>query len=111
MKAYGLGPLIRAHAQIVVAAIGIEDEWLDELSADRIVNRGVAVNFALKEPTLLRYIDPTMALSNQSAIDLLAGAFVQPGISPPTAASEALCLDPVFACGLIAEEIRALLQN
>lgn len=108
MKAYGLGPVVRARAGITVAAIGIEDEWLDELEPDRIVNRGVAVNFALEEPTLLRYIDPTMALSNQCALDLLSGSVAGRGIVSPPAASEALCLEPVFACGLIDEEIREL---
>ena len=106
MQGYGLGPLLRERAEIVVAAIGIEDEWLDELDRGRIVNNGVAVNFALDEPTLLRYIDPTMALSNESAADLLAGTFAASGIVRPSAASERLCLDPVLACGLIADEIR-----
>ena len=108
MKGYGLGPILRARPEIVVAAIGIEDEWLDELDRGRIVNDGAAVNFALDEPTLLRYIDPTMALSNQSAADLLAGVFTAPGICRPSEASEKLCLDPVIACGLITGEIRDL---
>lgn len=108
MKGYGLGPILRARGEIAVAAIGIEDEWLDELDCGRIVNNGTAVNFALDEPTLLRYIDPTMALSNESAADLLAGTFTAPGICRPSAASERLCLDPVLACGLITGEIRDL---
>lgn len=105
MKGYGLGPILRERKEIVVAAIGIEDEWLDELEKGRIVNDGAAVNFALDEPTLLRYIDPTMALSNESAADLLKGVFRVPGITPPSAASERICLDPVLACGLITDEI------
>ena len=109
MKGYGLGPILRERGEIVVAAIGIEDEWLDDLDRARIVNNGEAVNFALDEPTLLRYIDPTMALSNQSAADLLAGAFTRPGICPPSAESERMCLDPVLACGLIAEEIQCVI--
>ena len=108
MKGYGLGPILRERGEIVVAAIGIEDEWLDELDRGRIVNDGAAVNFALDEPTLLRYIDPTMALSNESAADLLRSAFTTPGIVRPSAASEALCLDPVLFCGLITEEIKDL---
>ena len=111
MKGYGLGPILRANKKIVVAAIGIEDEWLDELDRGRIVNNGAAVNFALDEPTLLRYIDPTMALSNQSAVDLLSGAVTRPGIVRPSAASEKACLDPVLACGLIADEIHSLLAE
>ena len=111
MKGYGLGPLVRANGGIAVAAIGIEDEWLDELDRGRIVNGGAAVNFALDEPTLLRYIDPTMALSNQSAADLLGGVFAKPGIVRPSAGSERLCLDPVLACGLIADEIAAFIPG
>lgn len=107
MTGYGLGPLLRANDRIVVAAIGIEDEWLDSLDHGRIVNGGEAVNFALDEPTLLRYIDPTMALSNQSAADLLAGVFTKPGISRPSEESERLCLAPVLADGLIGDEINA----
>lgn len=111
MKGYGLGPILRANEKIVVAAIGIEDEWLDELDRGRIVNDGAAVNFALDEPTLLRYIDPTMALSNQSAEDLLSGVFTQPGIVRPSQESEKACLDPVLACGLITDEIRSLFAH
>lgn len=109
MKGYGLGPLLRARGEIVVAAIGIEDEWLDGLDRGRIVNGGAAVNFALAEPTLLRYIDPTMALSNESAADLFAGRFAKPGICRPSVESERRCLNPVLECGLIGDEIRAFI--
>ena len=111
MKPYGLGPLLRAQGRIAVAAIGIEDEWLDELDRGRIVNNGEAVNFALDEPTLLRYIDPTMALSNESAADLVAGARPAAGIRPPRPEAERICLGPVLECGLIAEEIRAIVPD
>ena len=111
MKGYGLAPILRARGEIVVAAIGIEDEWLDGLERGRIVNGGEAVNFALDEPTRLRYIDPTMALSNRSAADLIAGVFTEPGIRPPSADSERICLDPVLTDGLIAAEIRACMPG
>lgn len=107
LKGSGLGPILRAHGEIVVAAIGIEDEWLDEIDRACLVNNGAAVNFALEEPTLLRYIDPTMALSNESASDLLNGVFTKPGIISPSAISERICLDPVISCGLITDEIRS----
>lgn len=111
LRGSGLGTVLREHADIIVAAIGIEDEWLDELDRERIVNRGEAVNFALEEPTRLRYIDPTMALSNQSAVDLLRGVFTGSGIRPPNETSERICLEPVLACGLISEEIRELVGD
>ena len=57
----------------LVAAMGVEDEWGDELPKERILNRNVPLNFMLKEPTRLRYIDPTMALLNAAAVELLKG--------------------------------------
>ena len=108
MRPYGLGPLLRARTDIPVAAMGIEDEWLGGLPPERLLCRGAAVNFALDEPTLLRYIDPSMALSNQSAAALLRGTFPTPGIHTPPPAAARLCLDPVLACGLITDDIRAL---
>lgn len=89
----------------VIAAIGIEDEWLESLSRARQVNRGEAVNFSLDEPTLLRYIDPTMALANESAVDLLEGRISARGIHKPNSQSEARCLAPVKAAGLITQEL------
>lgn len=103
MARYGLADLILSGKTEVVN-IGIEDEWLDSLPKERIVNGGKAVNFILKEPTLLRYIDPTMALSNQSAADLVTRE-VAKGIVCPFGDSESRCLDEVIACGLIRKEL------
>lgn len=95
MKMYGMGPLIYARKEMVVAAIGIEDEWMGEIERGRIVNNGEAVNFSLDEPTLLRYIDPTMALSNETAAELLAGVYDKAGINRPSAEAERKCLEPI----------------
>lgn len=109
MCRYGLKDIIEARKELKVAAIGIEDEWTGDLDTTRIVNNGIAVNFSLDEPTLLRYIDPSMALSNESAADLLSGAFTSTGINRPLPAAERLCLDPVVTCGLISDEIASFL--
>lgn len=93
---------------VVISAIGIEDEWLTARDPATLVNGGRAVNFRLAEPTLLRYIDPTMALSNESARDLVEGRIAEKGIVPPLADSEKRCLEPIVECGLIAEELRAM---
>ncbi|MBQ9336546.1 MAG: hypothetical protein IJS14_04525 [Lentisphaeria bacterium] len=57
----------------LVAAMGVENEWGDSLPPERILNRNVPLNFLLDEPTRLRYIDPTMALSNAAAVELVRG--------------------------------------
>lgn len=109
MVPYNLAPAILARPTLpVISAIGIEDEWLDSLDHSLIEANGRAINFLLDEPTLLRYIDPTMALSNESAADLLAGKFPAPGIREPLRDSEARCLEPVVECGLITDELREM---
>ena len=103
MRRYGLDAEILK--KMVIAAIGIEDEWLEALDPSLLLNHGEAVNFSLDEPTRLRYIDPTMALMNESAVDLLTGRVAKPGISSPDPLSEQRCLTPVVNAGLITEEI------
>lgn len=59
----------------LVAAIGIEDEWGDELPLTRRLANGKTINFMLDEPTQVKYIDPTMALSNAAALELCKGTY------------------------------------
>ena len=40
-----------------------------------MLNNKQPLNFILQEPTLLRYIDPTMALHNQAAVELISGGY------------------------------------
>ena len=109
MAPYNLARTILARpTPPVISAIGIEDEWLGSLDRSLIEANGRAINFLLDEPTLLRYIDPTMALSNESAADLLAGKFPSPGIREPLRDSEARCLKPVVECGLVTDELREM---
>ena len=51
--------------------IGVEDEYGKGIPDERVLNRKMPLNFILEEPTLLCYIDPTMALSNYGTIELL----------------------------------------
>lgn len=95
-------------AAVVVSAIGIEDEWAGAVVPPRLVNGGQAVNFRLEEPTLLRYIDPTMALSNECARDLVEGRLSGGGLMPPLKESQTRVLAPVMAAGLLTNEIGAM---
>ena len=55
--------------------MGVEDEWGSAIPPERMLNNKQPLNFILPEPTRLRYIDPTMALHNQAALELLTGNY------------------------------------
>ena len=55
----------------IMVNMGVEDEWGKGIPLERMLNDKQPLNFILAEPTLLRYIDPTMALHNQAAAELL----------------------------------------
>ncbi len=59
-------------ATAVLCNMGVEDEYGDGFTADRVLCGKRAVNFALEEPTLFEYLDPAFVAS-QEAIPLLAG--------------------------------------
>lgn len=51
-------------SEILIINIGIEDEFAGLVPHERILNNNRPLNFILEEPTLLKFIDPTMALHN-----------------------------------------------
>lgn len=53
---------IRSHANIVVANMGVEDEFGEVLPRERVLNKKAPLNFMLEEPTHLKYIDTSLAL-------------------------------------------------
>ena len=89
----------------LVAAMGIEDEWCGTLPPERILNQGSPLNFLLTEPTRLRYIDPTMALSNAAALELKTHHF-PPGIRKIDSAVEQHYWKIVESGELIAGELK-----
>ena len=78
--------LLAGHA--VLANMGVEDEFGPGVPADRVLNAKAPLNFALPDPTRMRYIDPTMALHNLTALRL-AHAAPAPGLHPIAPADEA----------------------
>ena len=62
------------------------------------------LNFVLEEPTLLKYIDPTMALDNDGILEILEGRVV-PGLNNPPACLEEKILDTVRRAGAVALEL------
>lgn len=77
--------LTASHAAL--ANMGVEDEFGPEIPDDRVLNRKAPLNFALSDPTEMRYIDPTMALHN-AAVSRLLGGGLAPGLNAPTPADE-----------------------
>lgn len=55
----------------IVTKISVEDEWGGALPKERQLAGGATINFLLEEPTQLKYIEATMALSNAAATELI----------------------------------------
>jgi adenosylhomocysteinase len=108
-RRHGLTDLagILATSPALLANMGAEDEFGPQLPAERVLNAKVPVNFVLAEPTRLRYLDPTMALSNAAAVALVEGR-VDPGPQAPSHEVEQEILHVVRETGAVADELRIL---
>ena len=110
VSATGVADALAGHAKklfgssAVIANMGVSDEFGDGVPAERVLNAKRPLNFVLDEPTQLRYIDPTMALDNAGALEVLAGR-VGCGIVTPPPELEERILDPVRRRGGIAGEL------
>jgi adenosylhomocysteinase len=67
----------------LLANMGVADEFGPAVPADRVLHGKVPLNFALTEPTEMRYLDPILALVNAAAVALVAGS-VPNGMHPPS---------------------------
>ncbi|MEG2755357.1 MAG: hypothetical protein RR931_01965 [Mucinivorans sp.] len=91
----------------IIANMGIEDEFGDQLSCQRVLNGKKPLNFILSEPTHLKYIEATMALHNQGAF-YLCSAEQPSGMVLPPETMERQILETTRRCGLIAKELAFL---
>lgn len=57
---------------VLLANMGVEDEWGPDFPSARILNAKRPLNFILDDPTRLCFIDPAMALHNACAAALLS---------------------------------------
>lgn len=96
-----------AGGPALIANMGVEDEFGPEIPESRVLNAKRPLNFVLEEPTHLKYIDPTMALDNYGALELLGGTLA-PGLNRPPEALETKILDTVRRYGSIAPELTKL---
>ena len=83
----------------LVANMGVEDEFSNALSEQRVLNHKKPLNFILDEPTLLQYIDPSMALSNEALL-FLKNNPDKTGIFPPPENIESMIFQQIRRSGI-----------
>ena len=91
-------------SDILIANMGVEDEFGPEIPAERVLHNKTPLNFILEEPTHIKFIDPTMALSNSGALKLLRES-LPPGIVYPDDDDETPILEDVRRYGMITGEL------
>ena len=84
--------------------MGVEDEYGPGVPDERVLEAKRPVNFILKDPTLMKYIDATMALHNEGAVVLVTGQHPA-GLIEPGPETEERLLDVARREGTIAEEL------
>lgn len=67
---------------VLLANMGVEDEYSSDVPAERVLNRKHPINFVLEDPTAMRFIETTMALHNACALDLLIQDLPHKCLSP-----------------------------
>lgn len=96
-------------SRTILVNMGVENEFGPEMPPERVLNKNRPLNFILKNPTKLVYIDPTMALHNAGALELKLG-HCQKGLNRPT---QMLCdelLSYVKKANKITQEIERIKQ-
>ena len=80
-------PDVFVQSNAILVNMGAEDEYGSGVPKERVENAGVPLNFSLKEPTDMKYLDPTMALYTLSGVLLLdsklSGTFAPGRHMPP----------------------------
>ncbi len=69
---------------VLLANLGVEDEYGSSIPNARVLNNKKPLNFLLEEPTLMRFIETTMALHNACALELLTADLPHSSLLPPT---------------------------
>ena len=95
-----IDPAMPFSSGVLLANMGVEDEWGPEIPKNRLLNEGRPLYFILPDPTQMRYIDPPLALHNQGALELAEGR-VLPGLFPPPPEMEEHFLSLIRSCGSV----------
>ncbi len=101
-------PATLINSPVLLANLGVEDEFGPAIPATRVLNHKKPLNFILEDPTLMRFIETTMALHNACALELLTADLPHSCLLPPADLEERL-LTTATTHGLIGEDIASLL--
>lgn len=88
----------------LLANMGVDDEFSESVPVERVLAQKRPLNFILEEPTHLRFIEATMALHNQGAVELLS-AGGRGGLIEPSAQTERELFEIVERQGHIPTEM------
>ncbi|HID02630.1 MAG TPA: hypothetical protein EYP18_05420, partial [Desulfobacterales bacterium] len=92
---------------LVLANMGVEDEFGGEIDDELVLAGNKPLNFLLDEPTRMNFIDPVMALHNEAAIYLLHND-CEPGLFPTPSELDSKFMEITRRAGEIAEDIKLL---
>jgi len=95
---------------IILANMGVEDEFGASFPAERVLEGKRPINFRLDEPTHLCYIDATMSLVTLGAIWVAEHPEAH-GIQMPEASQEELLIHISQSHGRIADELTDLINH
>lgn len=95
------------NSPVLLANMGVDDEYGPQIPAERVLNAKRPLNFILEEPTGMRYIEATMALHNACGLELLTQDLPNKCMVPSPDVEEHILR---IACekGLIGKDIRRL---
>ncbi|MDO4220747.1 MAG: hypothetical protein Q4C88_01330 [Akkermansia sp.] len=99
-----------ATSAVMLANMGVEDEFGAEIPESRVLNKKRPLNFILEEPTAMRYIETTMALHNACALELLTQDLPHKCMTPPQDVEDKL-LSIAAERGTIGADIRTMLTE
>ncbi len=92
------------NSPVLLANMGVEDEYGASIPESRVLNRKKPLNFILEDPTLMRFIETTMALHNACALELLTADLPHSSLLPPADVEERL-LATARTAGLIGNDL------
>ncbi len=103
-----LNPAAIIDSPVLLANMGVEDEFGPAFSESRVLGRKKPLNFLLEDPTLMRFIETTMALHNACALELLTADLPHGSLLPPADVEQSLL---AVACerGLIAGDMAGIM--
>ncbi len=95
---------------VLLANMGVEDEFGPAIPDTRVLNHKKPLNFILEDPTRMCFIETTMALHNACALELLTQDLPHSCLPPSPDVEEAL-LSIACSAGMIGNDIATLFGN